>query len=110
MALTGAPAVPAVPLRAGPLTACTRDAEVLDVRDPAWRTAPSQVTERWMERSGRRAEVVYRGRSVLDAIDVSWSYRVTSTDEELQISLEAVPRIPVLLNRIGLCLLHPIEE
>ncbi|MCG6925180.1 MAG: hypothetical protein LJF30_07720 [Acidobacteria bacterium] len=117
---------PPIPLRAGPLTLAfdrgelrwirLGDREVLHgvyaaVRTPEWATVPAVLEDLQVEAEDDRFVVSFRARHRQEPLWFEWEGRLTgSADGRVRFEMDGVARSTFLRNRIGLCVLHPVEE
>jgi hypothetical protein len=116
-------ASPADPIRltSGPLTAVlvagalrdvriaghrTLDAVYAAVRDPDWGTVPGQLTAADVTASGDGFTVVFTSRH---GTGFEWRGLVCGRNGEVTFDLDGEVLDQLVANRIGFCLLHPIE-
>lgn len=119
-----AEAVPApVPLRAGPLDLEWQGGRLRHLRvggvevwhavawpcrDPDWLTPEPVVTAARHRASRDGFHLVLRGHYPLEP-GIAWRLAVVGTAAgEVRVALEAVPAGDTAVNRLGLCLLHPM--
>ncbi len=78
------------------------DAIYSAVRDPEWNTVPAVVTDL----RGDSAEVTF---TAWHEVGVRWQGRIAAVGDSLTISMDATVERAFRANRVGFCLLHPIE-
>jgi len=114
-----------IPLRAGPLTLLFEDGslryirygvhEVLRrvyvaVRDRNWGTVPSQITNLQIDNQGDSFRIHFDVNCQQDEIDFRWRGEITGlADGELTFTMDGQAYTEFWGNRIGFCVLHPIE-
>ncbi|MCC7370324.1 MAG: hypothetical protein IT306_18005 [Chloroflexi bacterium] len=126
--LHGAPEPPPdrIPLRAGPLSMILEggdlryvrygDVEVLRrvyvaVRDRNWRTPPMTVSDLQVQQTERAFTVAYVGQFREREIDFLARVRILgSEDGTVRFELDGEAQAAFQRNRIGICVLHPIES
>ncbi len=111
--------------RAGPWTGvyeagklrylCLGDCEVLRmiypaIRDQYWRTAPAQILSEKIQIEAQSFSIEYTARYQLEAVDFQAHY-VFEGDAEgrLSVTMRGEALSDFQRNRIGLCVLHPID-
>ena len=114
------------PLRAGPLTAVYVGGELRDIRlgdieilrrvyvafqDRNWTARPWIVTEDVvLDDDGRSFSIAVKGRGTFDAEPFTWSANITGQhDGTIAFSMSGRASAPFIRNRLGLCVLHPID-
>jgi D-apionolactonase len=114
----------AEPVRAGPLSAVLADGALRDVRllgyraldavyvavrDSAWNTIPGSVSDFRM--AGNNEGCTATWHCVHRAADVEFAWRgsIEASGTEIAFRLEGEALSEFEINRIGFCLLHPIE-
>jgi hypothetical protein len=114
-----------VPLHAGPLTLTLEngdiryvrfgDVEVLRriyvaVRDANWRTPPMTISNLQIERAERSFTVRYVGRFQQRDLDFAMLVLVEGhPDGTVRFAFDGVARTTFQRNRIGICVLHPVD-
>ena len=115
-----------VTLHAGPLTAlfeqgdlryiCLGEREVLRrvyiaVRDENWRTALSEVSHVHVLATEDRFDISFDVRNRLNEIDFTWHGVITGTATGvIRFQMNGLAHSTFLRNRIGFCVLHPMDE
>ncbi len=115
-----------IPLRAGPLTLAfdrgelrwvrLGNREVLHgiyaaVRTPEWATVPAVLEDLRAEAEDDHFLVSFRARHQQGPLWFEWEGRLSgSADGRVRFEMDGVARSTFLRNRIGLCVLHPVEE
>ena len=114
------------PLRAGPLTAVYVGGELRDIRlgdieilrrvyvafqDRNWTARPWIVTEDVvLDDDGRSFSIAVNGRGTFDAEPFTWSANITGQhDGTIAFSMSGRASAPFIRNRLGLCVLHPVD-
>ena len=114
------------PLRAGPLTAVYVGGELRDIRlgnieilrrvyvvfqDRNWTARPWMITEDVMlDDEGRSFSIAVNGRGTFDAEPFAWSASITGQhDGTIAFSMSGRASAPFIRNRLGLCVLHPVD-
>lgn len=112
-----------VDLCAGPLTARFADGDLLDIavggdpvldrayialRDQDWGTALLARSQLAIDVAGNGFDIFYRARSLAPELPFSFTARFTAVSDTLTMSMRGVALGPLLTNRIGFCLLHPL--
>jgi D-apionolactonase len=119
------PLPPRVPLRAGPLSVVYEagdlryirlgDREIVRrvygaVRDRNWGTVPARLSNVSIESTGDTFSISYDAEHRQDAIDFRWHGSFTGTaDGTITCTMDGVARSTFWRNRIGFCVLHPID-
>lgn len=81
------------------------------VRDANWRTPPMTVTELQGERTDQTFAVTYVGRFKQQQVDFVARVRIDgSADGTVRFALNGEAQSTFQRNRIGICVLHPIES
>lgn len=81
------------------------------IRDQYWRTAPAQILDEKLEIEAESFRIEYSARYQLETVDYQARY-VLQGDAQGQLSVEMWGEAlsDFMRNRIGLCVLHPIES
>lgn len=113
-----------VKLRAGPLEAEFEDgglrAIVYDgveivrgvyaaVRDRDWDTVTPEVDVRQLRQSEGETKVLFQCRHARDEIDFEWDGTLDMSEDGVRFDFDGIARASFLKNRIGFCVLHPME-
>jgi hypothetical protein len=114
-----------IPLQAGPLTLILESGDIrylrygetevlrrvyVAVRDATWRTPPMTISEQHVEQAERSFLVRYLGRFRQGDIDLAALVTITGdTDGTIRFSFEGAAHSTFQRNRIGICVLHPVE-
>jgi len=112
-------------VHAGPLTAvfervglrwiCHGHTEVLRsihvaVRDAAWRTIPADVTGLAIDQRDDGFRIQFDARHVDGKLDFVWHGLITAqSDGTISFGMDGEARASFERNRIGLCVLHPVD-
>jgi len=120
------PLPPRLTLRAGPLSLVYEagdlryvrlgEREVLRrvyaaVRDRNWGTVPAQLAEESVETGENRFRISYLATHRQDGIDFRWRATITGDEQgRLRFSMEGQAHSTFWRNRIGFCVLLPIQE
>ena len=81
------------------------------VRDQAWLTAEPEISDEEIDIREDSFSISYNCRYILGEIDFSAHYSITGTSDHTVIfEMEGEALSTFQKNRIGFCLLHPIEE
>jgi hypothetical protein len=112
-------------LRAGPLALDFQDGDLryirlgdkeilrriyFAVRDPDWGTVPSVIENLKVEQEQAAFRIRYDAVQQEGEIDLAWKVTITGeVDGTLTFLIEGVARTAFSANRIGFCVLHPIE-
>ena len=115
-----------IPLRAGPLTLAfdrgelrwirLGDREVLRaiyaaVRPPDWSTVPAVLENLQVDAGVDRFEIRFDAVHRAGPLWLEWRGHLQGTpDGRVRFEMDGVARSTFLRNRIGLCVLHPMEE
>lgn len=121
-----APLSEAIPLRAGPLSLiyengdlryiCLGEREVIRriyiaLRDHNWGTVPNILTNVRMEIGDDSFCIEYEVKNQRAEIDFGWSAKITgSMDGTINFTFEGEAHTAFRRNRLGFCILHPIQE
>jgi hypothetical protein len=113
-------------LHAGPLTAMLDGAELRwirlgslevlrgiygAVRELGWRTVPGHTEGVRVEKAERTFKVSFHCRHHSDPVHFDWEGRIEGRrDGTIRFSFDGVARSSFLRHRIGLCVLHSVEE
>jgi hypothetical protein len=113
-------------LRAGPLTLALDRGELrwlrlggrevlraiyAAVRPPDWSTVPAVLENLRVDAGTDRFEIRFDAVNRADPLWLEWTGRLEGTpDGRVRFEMDAVARSTFLRNRIGLCVLHPMEE
>lgn len=113
-------------LRAGPLTVVYEDGDLryvrygereilrrvyVAVRDPNWDTVLPRLSNVVIETTDDTFRITYAVENVAADIDFVWRGTITGgADGTITFSMDGEARSTFLRNRIGFCILHPIEE
>jgi hypothetical protein len=116
----------AVVLTAGPLTAVLDAGELrwirhgarevlrgiyAAVREPGWLTVPGSIEGRSIEARERSFRVRFTSRHRRGTVAFDWEARIDGEpDGTIRFAMDGVARSSFRRNRIGLCVLHPVEE
>jgi hypothetical protein len=114
-----------VPLRAGPLALVFDEGQIrwvrcgarevlrsiyVGVRDPQWNTVPGRIEDVLLDKEGDRFRVRFRMRHEQDPIRFAWDGEIEGGPSgELRFSMDGVAHATFAKNRIGICVLHPLE-
>jgi D-apionolactonase len=80
------------------------------IRDRNWETAPSQITNEKLSIEADSFSIEYTSRYQLNEVDYQASYRIAGdANGSLSIEMHGEALSTFWRNRIGLCVLHPIE-
>jgi hypothetical protein len=91
----------------GPVTVLCGLAVV--VRDRNWGTVAPQVLDSTRRRAGERERLALRVRHAENEIDFEWTGSFELSPGRLSCRFDGVARSEFYRNRIGWCLLHPLE-
>jgi D-apionolactonase len=81
------------------------------VRDKAWLTAEPEISDEEIDIREDSFQIRYTCRYRLDEIDFSANYSITGTsDHSVVFEMEGEALSTFEKNRIGFCMLHPVEE
>lgn len=113
-------------LRAGPLTAVLENADLryvmfgnamvvlrlyMAVRNRNWDTIEPVFTSFTVDDRGDGFRVELMAEHVAGDVDFAWSGVIEGApDGTIRYSMDGAPRKPFLKNRIGFCVLHPMEQ
>ena len=122
---TSEPPPERIPLQAGPLSMVLEDGDLryvrygdvevlrrvyVAVRDSNWRTPPMAVSDLQIEQTDKTFTVTYLGRFRQREIDFLARVRIEGeSDGAVHFELNGVALATFERNRIGICVLHPIE-
>jgi hypothetical protein len=114
-----------LPVRAGPLSLILEAGDVRHVhlgdhevvrriygavRDHQWRTIPAVVSGLEIEAGEDRFDCHYRAEHRDGPVDFAWDATIEgAADGTIAFTFDGVVQAPFHRNRIGLCLLHPIQ-
>jgi hypothetical protein len=114
-----------VPVRAGPLALILEEGDVRHVhlgdheivrriygavRDQEWRTIPPVVSRLEIDAGDDRFRCRYHAEHRDAAVAFGWDATIEgAADGTLAFTFDGIAQAPFLRNRIGLCLLHPIQ-
>lgn len=80
------------------------------IRAADWSTVPAEISIRQLNRSSDSFEVVFEAEHRERSVHFSWTGVMEGyPDGTFRFSMEGVARHSFLKNRIGFCVLHPIE-
>ncbi len=80
------------------------------VRDEHWNTVPARLSQETIAAGADSFRVDFIAEHVAEAVDFAWRGAITgSADGSLRYTMSGEPRRSFLRNRIGFCVLHPIE-
>ena len=80
------------------------------IRDQDWNTIPFAVHDLHLDQSQDRFELSFTGRCNQDPVRFDWRGRITGSQQgSVTFHFAGEARNTFLKNRIGLCVLHPIE-
>lgn len=115
-----------IPLQAGPLSMTLEDGDLryvrygdvevlrrvyIAVRDVNWRTPPMTVSDLKFEQTDTTFTVSYTGRFQQRAIDFLARVRIEgAADGTVRFEVDGAAQSTFQRNRIGICVLHPIES
>jgi hypothetical protein len=113
-------------LRAGPLTVVYEDGDIryvkfgtreilrrvyVAVRDPNWDTVLPRLSNVVIESTADTFRISYDVENIAAGIDYFWRGAITGgADGTITFSMDGEARSTFRRNRIGFCILHPIEE
>jgi D-apionolactonase len=81
------------------------------VRDQQWATAPYQITNEKIETTDNTFSISYTAHYELDVIRYKADFEITGTaDNTITVSMHGEALSDFKRNRIGLCVLHPVQE
>jgi D-apionolactonase len=80
------------------------------VRDQNWGTVPAEITEEHIEQQHDGFVVTFRCVHRQGNVAYHWRGRIEGSPNRLTFDFDGVAQSDFLRNRIGFCLLHPIEE
>src|SRR3712207_5957499 len=111
-------------VRTGGVTAVVREGQLRDVRvhgwpaleaayvavrDTEWGTVPARLEDVQVRTGDDGFEVRFLARHRAPGLDFTWRGRIEGTAGTVVLDLDGVVERPFLANRVGFCLLHPIE-
>jgi len=79
------------------------------LRDPEWGTIPLTRVGTELDAGDGTFDIRYRAHSRSDAVPFSLAVRFAASPGRLVASMNAVADADVAINRVGFCLLHPLE-
>ena len=80
------------------------------VRDQNWGTVPPKLQQLNVERSNDSVQITFAAECIEGEIDYSYEGKIScSSRRELSFEFTGFARSDFLRNRVGLCLLHPIQ-
>lgn len=113
---------PAIPLRAGPLSAALHGIDLahvatdgipflrllyVAVRDEHWDTIPPRASDLRVDQDDDSFAVSFAARHVTDALDFAWNGRIEGrSDGTLSYEMDGTAARAFRYGRIGLCVLH----
>jgi hypothetical protein len=82
------------------------------LRDRQWRTIPFKITgEQIHYAQDKSLRITYQATNQSDGLDIlQWSVKIYANTEEVTFGVNGVVLNPFVRNRVGLCVLHPIDE
>ena len=80
------------------------------LRDPLWGTVPAQISEEQIDRSADSFRIGLTVQHRQDEIDLAWQGSIEGDcDGSIRFSVSGTAATSFRANRIGFCVLHPIE-
>src|SRR5882757_7630430 len=81
------------------------------VRDPAWDTIPSEMTQEEITQQADSFRIVYTRIFNHGDIQMNWQVRIEGlASSEIHFEIKGQALSSFQRNRVGFCLLHPIKE
>ncbi|MBV6644288.1 MAG: hypothetical protein KI790_02500 [Cyclobacteriaceae bacterium] len=80
------------------------------VRDQNWTTIPGEISEETIKEYDEGFHITYKMYHDQNGIKYQWSVELEGTDNEIDFKIYGESKSDFLRNRIGFCVLHPIQE
>lgn len=120
------PPVPRQELRAGPLSLIFENGDLryiklgerevvrrlyVAVRDRDWGTLPAQLSALRVETRSNSFEISFQAEHKCGDIDFRWQAHISGDERgTIKFSMEGIAQSTFWSNRVGFCLLHPVQE
>ena len=120
------PSAPQIPLRAGPFSAILERSDLryvklgyrevvrriyVAIRDQNWNTIPAKLSNCKIDTTRNAFQISFDADNQQGEVNYHWQCLVSGTSSgTITYSIEGEARSNFLRNRIGICVLHPLDE